>query len=149
MEDIIIIKKLDVNTKDINKVMIIWKEATIKAHRFIPDEYWLNNYDIVKDKYIPMGETYVYLEENEIKGFISIIEGYIGALFVDINSQGKGIGRSLIEHTKAIYENLILSVYKKNDQAVGFYKKVGFTVKSEKINEETNELEYNMNFEKQ
>lgn len=142
------IKKLNMNIEEINKVMTIWKDATIKAHGFIPEEYWLDNYDIVKEKYIPMGEIYVYLEENEIKGFISIIEEYIGALFVDINCQGKGIGTELVKHTKAIYEHLTLSVYKKNDQAVRFYKKVGFVVKSEQMNEETNELEYTMDFER-
>jgi putative acetyltransferase len=129
--------------------MTIWKEATIKAHGFISDEYWLKNYNVVKEKYIPMAETYAYLEGSEIKGFISIIgEEYIGALFVDINCQGKGIGKKLIEYIKGIYDNLTLAVYKKNEKAVSFYKKVGFIVKHKQTNEETNEQEYIMVFEK-
>ncbi|WZL73072.1 N-acetyltransferase [Clostridiaceae bacterium 35-E11] len=139
------IKKLEVNVKEINKVMKIWKEATMKAHRFISEAYWLENYNVVKEKYIPMAETYVYLEENEIKGFISILAGeYIGGLFVDINCQGKGIGEKLITYTKDIYDKLKLAVYKENEKAVGFYKKMGFIVKHEQLNEETNEPEYIM-----
>lgn len=143
------IKELRLNTDEINKIMKIWKEATIKAHEFIPEEYWLKSYNVVKEKYIPMAETYVYLEESEIKGFISIIGGeYIGALFVSIACQGKGIGRKLIEYAKGTYDDLTLAVYKKNEKGVNFYRKVGFVVKHEQTNEETNEQEYIMVFEK-
>lgn len=143
------IRKLNLNVEEVNNIMNIWKKATIKAHEFIPTEYWLKNFNVVKEKYIPLAETYVYLEESQIKGFISIIGGeYIGALFVDINCQGRGIGRKLIEYSRRIYDRLKLAVYKENNQAVGFYKQVGFTVKYEQLNEETNEPEYIMELEK-
>ncbi|SNS28451.1 putative acetyltransferase [Anaerovirgula multivorans] len=143
------IRKLNVNEQEINKIMEIWRESTIEAHRFISQEYWLKSYEVVKEKYLPMAETYVYLDENEIKGFISILQGeHIGALFIDINCQGKGIGKKLIEHIKEIYDSLTLAVYKENKKAVNFYEKVGFIKKYEKLNEETNESEYSMSFEK-
>ncbi|MDF2613610.1 MAG: GCN5-related N-acetyltransferase [Clostridia bacterium] len=143
------IKKLNQYTEEINQVMKIWKDSTIKAHAFIPEEYWLRSYNRVKEKYIPMADTYVYAEENEIKGFISILDQeYIGALFVDISSQGQGIGRRLIEHAKEAYGSLSLAVYKKNEKAVSFYELVGFQIKCEQLNEETNEPEYIMMYEK-
>lgn len=40
------IRKL--KNEDINKVMDIWEESTIKAHDFIDKDYWKNNYDTVK-----------------------------------------------------------------------------------------------------
>ncbi|MDX5709186.1 GNAT family N-acetyltransferase, partial [Clostridioides difficile] len=46
------IKKL--NNKDINKIMEIWEKSTIKAHDFISKEYWQNNYNTVKNEYIPI-----------------------------------------------------------------------------------------------
>lgn len=138
------IKELKLNLDEINRIMKIWKEATIKAHPFISKEYWLENYDVIKEKYIPIAETYVYLEE-EILGFISIInKEFIGALFVDPNCQGKGIGEKLIKHAKEKYINLTLTVYKENEKAVGFYKKVGFVVKGDQLNEDTNKIEYIM-----
>ena len=143
------IRKLNINKQEINKVMEIWKESTIKAHSFISEEYWMKNYDVVKEKYLPMAATYVYLEGNEIKGFISVLGGeFIGALFVDVNCQGKGIGRKLIEHIKQIYDSLTLAVYKDNEGAVGFYKKTGFVLKQEQLDKETNHVEYIMTFEK-
>jgi putative acetyltransferase len=137
------------NEKEINKIMSIWKDATIKAHQFISEDYWLRNYNVVKEQYIPIAKTYVYIEGNEIKGFISIInEEFIGALFVDVNCQGNGIGSKLIEYVKGIYDYLELSVYKENEASVYFYKKVGFTIMREDLNEDTDKVEYVMSFKK-
>jgi len=144
------INKLDTSNQEINRIMEIWKDATIQGHSFIPKEYWLKSYDTVKEKYIPIAETYVYTEENIIKGFISIIEGeYLGALFIDTKYQGQGIGKKLMEDAKKTYGSLNLAVYKKNNKAVEFYKKAGFIIKKECINEETNEQEYIMSFIKE
>lgn len=149
LEDAMMIRKLNGNEKEINEIMEIWKESTIDAHRFIPQEYWLESYNIIKEKYIPIAETYVYSEENEIKGFISILNGeYIGALFVDVNCQGKGIGGKLIEYAKKEYDSLALAVYSENKNAVNFYKKYGFIKKYEQSNEETKEPEYIMSYKK-
>lgn len=134
------IRELEAN--DINKVMEIWKHATIEAHSFINKEYWLDKYNEVKDVYIPMSKTFVYEESNDIKGFISILnDDFIGALFVDIFSQGKGIGSQLVRFAKERYHTLSLAVYKNNKKAIEFYKGTGFVLDEEKIDEGTNEKE--------
>lgn len=136
------IRKLDNN--DVDKVMDIWLKSTVKAHDFIEKNYWEDNYNTVKNVYIPMSETYIY-EKEDIKGFISIINNeFIGALFVDNDCQGQGIGKALIEHVKSKYDNLSLAVYKDNYKSVEFYKKMGFKIKSENTNEDTNFVEYIM-----
>ena len=43
----------DLKQKDIDKVMEIWIESIIKAHDFMPEKYWQDNYNVVKDIYIP------------------------------------------------------------------------------------------------
>ncbi|MBM6861672.1 GNAT family N-acetyltransferase, partial [Clostridium saudiense] len=97
----------NIENKDIDKIMDIWLRSTIKAHDFIPKEYWENNYNTVKNVYIPMAETFVYEDEECIKGFISIINNeFIGALFVDIDFQNSGIGKKLINYSINKYKNL-------------------------------------------
>lgn len=114
----------DLKQKDIDKVMEIWLESTIKAHDFIPEKYWQDNYNAVKDIYIPQSKTYVYEEGEEIKGFISILnDDFIGALFVSPNEQGKGIGSKLIEYANAKFNNLKLAVYKQNQNRLIFILK--------------------------
>lgn len=131
--------------EEIDRVMEIWKLSTIKAHSFIEKKYWEDNYDVVKNVYIPMAETFVYEDCEEVKGFISIINNeFIGALFVDIDSQGSGIGSKLIDYVNNKYKRLELAVYKENAGAVEFYKKKGFKVITEQANEDSGFTEYIM-----
>jgi len=138
------------SVEEVDRIMSIWRKATIKAHNFISEAYWDKNYSIVKDQYIPISETYVYLDDkDEIQGFISIIEGnFIGAVFVDVDCQGTGIGSKLINHVKDKYGVLELAVYKDNEKSVHFYKKVGFEVLKEELNEETNKSEFIMRYKR-
>jgi putative acetyltransferase len=130
---------------EIKEVMDIWLESTIEAHDFISEDYWRKSYELVKDVYMPQSETYVYIEDDQIVAFISIINNeFIGALFVNRQYQGRGIGRKLIEFSASLYSNLSLAVYKENDQAVGFYKSMGFKCIKEQLNEDTHKPEYIM-----
>jgi putative acetyltransferase len=135
-------------SEDIDKVMQIWKESTIKAHDFIDESYWNNNYEIVNNVYIPMSNTFVYDDGIDIKGFISIINNeFIGALFIDINAQNLGIGSELIDYTIKKYNKLSVAVYKDNKRAVEFYKNRDFKVVKEQANEDSGFKEYIMQFE--
>jgi len=139
------IRRMNNISSEINAVMDIWLESTIAAHDFIPEDYWRKNYDVVKEIYIPQSETYVYIEESIILGFISVInEEFIGAIFVNKAHQGEGIGRKLVDFVKPIYKVLSLAVYKENQNAVRFYENMGFICISEQPNEDTNEPEYIM-----
>ncbi|MFR5265411.1 N-acetyltransferase [Clostridium sp.] len=137
------IRKLE--NKDVDKIMTIWKESTIKAHDFIDKQYWEDNYETVKNIYLPMSETFLYVDQDNIKGFISIIENeFIGALFIDVNYQGEGIGSKLIDYVTEKYGELKLVVYKDNERAVKFYKNKGFKVIKEQESEDSNFKEYIM-----
>lgn len=131
--------------EDTTKVMTIWTKGNFKAHHFIEKDYWLLNYNRVKDEYLKKSKTYVYTEEDEVKGFISLLEdGYIGALFVSIDSQRQGIGRKLINYAKDRYDRLTLQVYEKNIDAILFYISLGFVNVKVQIDESTGEKEYVM-----
>ena len=133
--------------EDTTKVMTIWTKGNFEAHPFINKDYWLLNYNRVKDEYLKKSETYVYETEGEIKGFISILNNqYIGALFLKKEYQRQGIGRKLINFVKEKdkYDKLILHVYEKNIDAILFYTALGFKNQKIQIDKETNEKEYVM-----
>lgn len=135
----------ELRMEEIDEVMRIWLESTIKAHDFIEKEYWEKNFNVVKEVYIPMAETFVYYEDRNIKGFISIInKEFIGALFVDVESQGLGIGSKLLDFVKLRYKNISLAVYKMNEKAVKFYINNGFEIIKEQENEDSGFVEYIM-----
>lgn len=136
------IKELDIFK--IDNIMKIWIEENTNAHDFISKDYWETNYDFVK-KVLPDATVFVYEDNNEIKGFIGIVESsYIAGLFVSNKYHSNGIGGELLKRCKQQYAILRLDVYAKNLKAVNFYKKHGFKIEQEKENEETKEVEYSM-----
>ena len=128
---------------DIDDIMQIWKNVNIEAHNFISKEYWENDYDYVRN-ILPKAEIYVYVDNNEIIGFIGMNENYIEGIFDNTKSQHRGIGTALLNKVKENGKNLTLSVYQKNTNAINFYKKNDFKITSKSINKATNEIEYTM-----
>lgn len=130
---------------DIDIVMELWKDSTIEAQNFIPDSYWLENYDNVKNNYLPNSDTYVYEEDGEIKGFVSLIENiFIGGLFIRVDSQREGIGSVILDFLKERNDKLQLTVYDKNVRAMKFYLKSGFKILNTEIDKKTREKEHLM-----
>ena len=124
--------------EDTVKVMTLWTKGNFKAHPFIEKDYWLENFNKVKNEYLYNSETYVYIENEEIKGFISLLDnGYIGALFVRNDCQREGIGRRLINYVKERNPYLKLQVYEKNIDATLFYVAMGFKNTKIQIDEDT------------
>lgn len=130
-------------TTDINQVMQIWLNSNIDAHPFVSREYWESNFDMVKGLLV-QAEVYVCEEDDVILGFIGMQEGYIAGIFVSKDCRSKGIGKVLLDYAKTLHQELTLHVYKKNEGAVRFYLREGFSVVNEQIDEATGELEYAM-----
>lgn len=128
---------------DIEAIMQIWKKENIEAHKFISKQYWEKNYNYVKE-ILPNAEIYVYTLKEKIVGFIGLQDNYIAGIFIEINSQNKGIGTALLNKVKQNRKELKLRVYEKNTKAMEFYKKNGFIVINRNIEEDTKEIEYYM-----
>jgi putative acetyltransferase len=125
-----------------DRIMAIWLTATLKAHPFIDHSYWMQHYDTVKNHYLTTAKTYVYTQNDRVLGFISIKDGdTIGALFVDVHQQHRGVGSALLRHVQGLHDDLRLFVYAHNKRAVTFYKKAGFTVENEHTDGGTGEPE--------
>ena len=75
---------------DINKVADIWLNTNIKAHNFIPSQYWKSNFKSVKEA-LSRSEVYVYEYDTEIQGFIGLNDEYVEGIFVFGEMQSQGI----------------------------------------------------------
>lgn len=128
---------------DINKVADIWLKTNLKAHDFIPEQYWISNYEAVK-KMLPQAEVYVYEDNKIIQGFVGVRDEYIEGIFVSGKMQSHGIGKALLDDIKDKKVRLQLNVYQKNVRAMSFYQREGFTIQSEQLDEFTGEKEYVM-----
>ena len=128
---------------DINSIMAIWLESNIEAHDFIPEQYWKSNYMDVKES-IKDAEVIVYEENEEVIGFIGIVEDYIAGLFVRADMRSKGIGEQLIDEVKKNHSTLSLDVFLENMMAVKLYMREEFKVTDKKKNKDTGFDEYHM-----
>lgn len=131
---------------DINRVADIWLKTNLKTHYFIPEQYWTNNYEVVKEM-LPQADVYVYEDDKIIQGFVGINDEYIEGIFVSDEMQSCGIGKMLLDYIKDKKDRLQLKVYQKNVRAMSFYQREGFTIQSEEMDEFTREKEYVMNWE--
>ncbi len=134
------------NEKDMDRIITIWLEASIKAHDFIPIEFWKSKVNDMRETYIPASDTYVIEKEGKPHGFISLYNNTIAAIFVSPEMQRKGIGRKLISKAKQLHNNLTLTVYKENPASIEFYKKCGFEIVQEKTDDHTGHPEIVMQF---
>ena len=131
---------------DINRVADIWLKTNLKAHDFIPEQYWTSNYELVKEM-MSQAEVYVYEDDKMIQGFVGLSNEYIEGIFVSDEMQSRGIGKILLDYIKDKKDRLQLKVYQKNVRAMSFYQREGFTIQSEEMDEFTGEKEYVMNWE--
>ncbi len=132
------------NSNDLDLVIEIWLEASVKAHNFVSADFWGSQVESMRNIYIPASEVFVYEIESKIVGFYALYENNLAAIFVLPAFQGKGFGKQLLSHAKAQRAILSLSVYKENKASYQFYLSQGFRVVSEQLDEHTGHLEYTM-----
>ena len=104
----------------------IWFEASLKAHAFIGRERLLEQKALIEHKYLPMAETWVASRGDQPVGFISLLDSFVGGIFVSPDCQGQGVGRKLIAFALERKGELALDVYSANEQAFRFYLSLGF-----------------------
>lgn len=133
-------------SSDMNDVLNIWLEATIRAHGFVGKEFWESRVRDMRETYIPASDTYVFSENGTVKGFISLNGESLAAMFVSPDAQGKGIGQQLMKKAKSLRKKLYLTVYQENPRSVDFYRKCGFLIIEEKVDKHTGHMEILMEY---
>lgn len=127
------------------QVLGLWLSETTKAHPFISNAYWARRFLLMRTQFLPSSETYVYLDRGKLLGFISLLPGnHVGALAVEEESQGQGIGTELLNYAMEFCDELHATVYAQNTGAVEFYENRGFSRDEESVNEDTEQMEYTM-----
>ncbi|TVQ16696.1 MAG: N-acetyltransferase [Bacteroidetes bacterium] len=137
-----------IQPEDIPEVVDLWYETSLKAHDFIDPQYWNANRELMKNRYIPMADTFIAREEERITGFASVMENYLAAVFVLPQFQGRGVGSALLGYVKTLRDHLTLKVFVRNTKSVEFYHAHGFSALSEQEDEETGEKELVMEWRK-
>ena len=133
---------------DTEQVMNLWLAGNEDAHSFVKKGYWRSHYSEVQEALLE-ASIFVYETDGKIQGFIGMLNEYIAGIFVAKDLRSHGIGRQLLNYVKQRYEKLSLEVYQKNNRAIAFYQREGFSILSEAVDEDTDEKEYIMVWKKE
>lgn len=128
---------------DTEQVMKLWLFGNMDAHSFVPEEYWRSHFNEVQEALL-QAKVFVYDIDGKVQGFIGMMNEYIAGIFVDKSYRSTGIGTQLLTYVKQKYDILSLSVYQQNLRAVAFYHREGFSILSERVDEDTGKKEYTM-----
>ncbi len=131
---------------DIDAILTVWLDASVKAHDFIESSFWQSQLDNMRDVYLPNSDVWVFELNAQVVGFYALHNNTLAAIFVAPQQQGRGIGKQLLNHAKQQRNELHLTVYKANEPSCRFYRSQGFTLVREQADSHTGHTELLLHF---
>lgn len=104
----------------------IWRDAVDATHGFLtPADRAAIEAEV--RGFLPAAPLWLAVDENDRPIAFMLLDGSsMEALFIDPSWRGKGVGKSLVDHAIALHGGITTEVNEQNDQAVGFYRRMGF-----------------------
>jgi len=106
----------------------IWEAAVRATHSFLTEPDILFFRHAVREEYLPSATLFCIRSQGVPRSFIGVNEREIETLFVHPDVRGNGLGQRLLQFAVARMGADRVDVNEQNDQAVGFYRRMGFEV---------------------
>jgi putative acetyltransferase len=108
-------------------VFEIWRRAVDATHDFLSAED-RRDIEVSVSEFLPKADLWLASQgHGSAVGFMMLSGAHMDALFVHPDYHGIGVGRALVEHARRRCLVLTTDVNEQNEQAVGFYRRLGFT----------------------
>lgn len=111
---------------DTDDVIAVWLASTIAGQAFLPEAHWREMEPEIRERLMPVAETWVVEDGGRIVAFMALLGNLIGGLFTHPEHQGRGHGRALVEHARTRHQEVLVEVFEANIAAIGFYRRCGF-----------------------
>lgn len=121
--------------QDLEELLDVWYRASLTAHSFLSEEFFETERHEIAEQWLPAAETMVYVIDGRVVGFVALIGNEVGAIFVDPDAQGRGIGCALMDAARESRPFLELDVFEANSIGRGFYDAYGFEFVNRHMNE--------------
>ena len=122
---------------DLSELLEAWYSASLVGHPFLDEAFFRQERKKIREVYLPNAETWVFEQDEVVVGFVALIGNEVGAIFVDSNYHGRGIGRALMDYARSLRDILEVDVFKDNKVGRDFYEKCGFHQVGEHVHKET------------
>ena len=125
---------------DVDAIVDIWYDASTLAHPFLDSTFVEQVRKDMRELYIPNSETWVFVKNEKVVGFIAMMKNEIGGLFVLPKNQSDGIGTQLVNLVVEKFDKLEVEVFEKNSIGRAFYQKYGFDLMQKNMHQKTGEV---------
>ena len=108
------------------RVMAIWRSAVDATHDFLlPDDRAAIEAELAA--FLPTAPLWLAIDADDKALAFMLLDGEkMEALFVAPEARGIGVGKALVRHALQSHAGLTTDVNAQNEQAVGFYERMGF-----------------------
>jgi len=131
---------------DLDGVLSSWENASKLAHPFLKQSFIDQERYNIPNVYLPNTDTWVADISGRTVGFIALIVNEVGAIFVEPEYHGRGIGFALMNRARILNDSLEVEVFKANAIGRKFYSNYGFRPLLEKVHAETGEQVIRLQF---
>jgi putative acetyltransferase len=118
-----------IEAEDMPRVLEVWEASVRATHYFLTEADIQYIKSLVEDD-LAQVETLLGVRDGDgqVIGFIGVEGDEVAALFIHPAWRGRGIGRRLFTYAVETLGAIKVDVNEQNDQAVGFYCRMGFEV---------------------
>jgi len=115
--------------RDYPAIIELWELYVRASHLFLPEDY-LQRIKKLLPSILEAVKLFVHLENDQktITGFLGVTDEKIEMLFIHPDKRGQGIGTLLNKFAMEQLHTYKVDVNEQNEQAVGFYKRIGYEV---------------------
>lgn len=114
--------------EDYPRVVEVWEASVRATHHFVKESDIEIFRPLVRDVLPMIALDCVRDVHGAVVGYIAVAEGNVDMLFIHPDGRGQGIGRRLLTHAIENLGATRLDVNEQNEQALGFYQRMGFEV---------------------
>ena len=114
---------------DYETLLNIWENSVRATHDFLVEEDIQFYKPLIFNEYFHKVNLFCHKDKSlKITGFMGIVDDKLEMLFIDSSERGKGIGKRLLIYAIDQQKVKKVDVNEQNEQAVGFYRHMGFRV---------------------
>lgn len=111
------------------EIVEIWELSVRATHDFLSEEDIQYYKKQIKEHYLDAVDLYIVKKENQVLGFMGVVDDGIEMLFLNPDFRGKGLGKLFVQYALSQLGVSRVDVNEQNEQALLFYQKMGFSVK--------------------
>ncbi len=122
----------EVSKSDYQELIEVWEASVRATHDFLKEDDIHYFKPLILSTYFDAVELRCAKDEKgkNIVGFLGVADQGLEMLFIHPDRRGKGVGKLLTNYAIEEFGVNKVDVNEQNEQAVGFYKKLGFEVRS-------------------